>query len=583
MKVETRWHKLLSKTVGIFSQFPRSRYLVEGGIFLLLALATVILHWKMIRDGISGQGDLKWHLPWLQHFSKQLAEGIWYPRWLAGTNYGYGSPSFVFQPPLVFYLGSWLKFSGLDTQDAVIVLFSLALFLSGLTFYIYGRKKWGTLASLIGALAYMTAPYIAFDIHWRGGIASVFVQAWIPLIWYLTEQSLSYSKWRPALAIAWTGLALTHVPSLLLCAVIWLPYTFFGLLNKPWKAVVTTILSAGIGLGMASVFLLPAILEQSFLDLEYIKQQIGGMSSNLIGVGMPLFPFNRITYIFAHQSLVIIILTIVALACCRHRDSARREIYSWFGFALMVAFLMSSLSEPIWQASSTLQKVQFAWRLLTFFSFAGAALCALTVREILKLRLSLKLLFSLIIMGILLTNFRYSYQQSRQFIGLRNPGRGNIEHLRYIKTILDDPYTDKLRDYAGYRPALTNGRPSPPTPVMGQPRISLINGQAEIQIDQWSSYERIFKITAAEASTIRVRTYYYPAWHLYLDQKPHPIVMADDGTIKFQLEPGVYQVHLRYQRTPAFILGGILSILSIILLIIFGFFSADKRTSRKLS
>ena len=61
-------------------------------------------------------------------------------------------------------------------------------------------------------------------------------------------------------------------------------------------------------------------------------------------------------------------------------------------------------------------------------------------------------------------------------------------------------------------------------------------------------------------------------WHLYLNQKPHPIAMSDDGTIKFQLEPGVYQVDLRYQWTPAFIAGGILSILSIIVLILFGFF-----------
>lgn len=569
MKAETRWHRVLSKTVGSFSQFLRSRYLVEGSIVLLLALATVILNWKMIRDGISGQGDLKWHLPWLQHFFKQLAEGIWYPRWLAGTNYGYGSPTFVFQPPLVFYLGSWLKFSGLDTQDAVIVLFSLALFLAGLTFYIYGRKKWGTLASLMGALAYMTAPYIAFDIHWRGGIASVFVQAWIPLIWYLTEQSLSSSKWRLSLVLAWAGLALTHVPGLLLCAVIWVPCTLLALLNKPWKTVVATILSAGIGLGIASIFLLPAIWEQSFFDIEFHTKYVGGISSNLIGIGMPLFPFSRITYIFTHQVLAIVILTVTALVCSRLNNSPRREIWYWFGFALILAFLMSSLSEPIWLASSTLQKIQFAWRLLTFFSFVGAALCAITVREVLKLRFSFKLLLTPVIIGILLINFNYSYKSSHEFIALRNPGRANIDHLVYIKRILDDPYTDKLRDYAGYRPALKNGRPSPPTPVIGQPRISLIDGQAQIQIEQWISYERSFKITASEPSTIRVRTYYYPAWHLYLNQKPHPIAMADDGTMKFQLEPGIYQVNLRYQWTPAFIAGGILSILSIIVLIIF--------------
>jgi hypothetical protein len=34
-------------------------------------------------------------LTWLRHFYAQRGEGIWYPRWIAGTNSGYRSPTFV--------------------------------------------------------------------------------------------------------------------------------------------------------------------------------------------------------------------------------------------------------------------------------------------------------------------------------------------------------------------------------------------------------------------------------------------------------------------------------------------------------
>ncbi|MDJ0636402.1 MAG: hypothetical protein QNJ34_24710 [Xenococcaceae cyanobacterium MO_188.B29] len=78
-------------------------------IVILLVLATIIINSRMIRDGLNGMTDMRWHITWLQHFSKQLAEGILYPRWLAGTNYGYGSPTFVFYPPLVYYLGSLIN------------------------------------------------------------------------------------------------------------------------------------------------------------------------------------------------------------------------------------------------------------------------------------------------------------------------------------------------------------------------------------------------------------------------------------------------------------------------------------------
>ncbi len=572
MKPKTQWNKVLLKGLKISHQVLQSPYLLEGGIFFLLIIATIIINLRMIRDGLNASVDLEWHTTWIQHFSKQLSEGIWYPRWLAGTNYGYGSPTFVFQPPLVFYLGSLLKLSGFDVQDTVIILFSLALFLSGLNFYIYGRKKWGRVAAVIGALAYMTAPYLGFDIYWRGGMASMFVQAWIPLIWWLTEQSLFYSQHQRGLAIAWATLALTHGPGFLLCWVIWLPHTLFFLVSRSWKAVVSTIVFAGIGLGMASCFLLPAIVEKSVLDLEYIKQQVGGISASLIRWGIPVLP-KEITYIFFHQSLVIIILTLVIFFCFRYsvaNNSPRKEAWYWLVLALILCFLMTSLSEPIWQASPTLQNVQFAWRLLQIFSFVGAALCAFMFREILKIPLLLRVFFSLVIVGILLVNFRYSYKLSRQFIALRNPGNANIEHLQHILTIFNDPYTDKLRDYKGYRPALNNGRPSPPIPVIGQPKISLLSGQADVEILSWDSYRRRFQVTAQAVSNIRIRTYYYPAWHLYVNQKSHPLMMFDDGTINFKLEPGVYDVELRYQWTPALIGGVILSIFSIIILFLVG-------------
>ncbi|MGD1704550.1 6-pyruvoyl-tetrahydropterin synthase-related protein [Dapis sp. BLCC M229] len=525
----------------------------------------------MIRHGLNlnFNVDIKWHLTWIQHFSQQLSEGILYPRWLAGTNYGYGSPTFVFYPPFVYYLGSFLKLSGLNIQDTVITLFSSALFLSGLTFYIYGRNKWGRIAALVGGFVYMTSPYIALDIYWRGGLASIFVQVWIPLLWWLTEQSFSGKKWRLGLAICWTIIALTHTPSLLLCAVVWLLYTLFFLLNKPWKAVVETILSAGVGWGIASFYLLPAILEKRFVNIEVMRGVVGGVKLNLFNLTQ-LFNLIQIgfhvAYIFLHQFLAIALLIMIAFVFCRRQSAVLQETCHWSIFALTLTFFMSSWSEFIWQASPTLQMVQFPWRLLQIFSFIGAALCATVFSGILKLRLPPRLLLSLVIAGILLMNFRYSYKWSNKYIALRNPGRANLEHLQDIKTIMNDPYTGKLRDVEEYRPLLKNGSSSPPVPLIGQPKISVVSGQAKISIQQWQSYNRIFSVTTEKPSQIKIRTYYYPAWRIYLNQKPYPLSMANDGTIELNLNPGEYTVRLFYSWTYPFILGIIISIFSIIIL-----------------
>jgi uncharacterized membrane protein len=117
-------------------------YSTEVISIFLLALTTIILNQRMIRDGIIFESnDIKYHISWLQYFSQQLSEGIFYPRWLASQNYGYGSPDFVFYPPLVYYVGSLLKFIGLNAEQAIISLFSLAIFLAGFNFYICGRDR----------------------------------------------------------------------------------------------------------------------------------------------------------------------------------------------------------------------------------------------------------------------------------------------------------------------------------------------------------------------------------------------------------------------------------------------------------
>ncbi|MGF1479235.1 MAG: hypothetical protein ACFB4I_07055 [Cyanophyceae cyanobacterium] len=537
----------------------------------LLICATIVLNLVMMRDGLNGQADMPTHVTWLQHFSKQFAEGIWYPRWLAGTNYGYGSPTFVFYPPLVYYLGSLFKLSGLSTENTVVILFSLALFLSGFNFYLFGRARCGIIPSLLGALAYMTAPYLALDVYWRGGLASIFVQAWIPLIWWVTEQSLKKTQWRTALALSWTILALTHTTSLLLCAIVWLPYTLFFLLNYAWKNVVAAIVFAGIGLGIASLYLLPAIVEQSFVNTEIMKGVLGGFKAAMLGAGLSFFPTNinelvSIPYIVTHQTLAILIVAGIILIWCRSQAEVRQEAWRWGLMSVAVLFMMTSLSMPIWEASNTLQMVQFPWRFLQIFSFTGAALFAVAVKGILEIRFNFKLVLYCFVIAILLANFRYWYKLSRQFVTIGNPGRGNIEHLAYFKEILYAPYQNNLRDVEEYRPLLNDGRALPPTPVIGQPKISVTDGQAKIRLNQWESYQRRFDVTVQESSTIRIRTYYYPAWHLYVNNQPSPINMSEDGTIELNLEEGIYSVELLHQWTPAFKIGIVLSIFSLLLL-----------------
>ena len=89
----------------------------------ILALGVIVANFKMIQDGLNGMTDLRWHSLWILHFSQQLSKGIVYPSWLSGVNYGYGSPTFVFYPPLTYYLGSLIKLISLTVKQSIIFLF----------------------------------------------------------------------------------------------------------------------------------------------------------------------------------------------------------------------------------------------------------------------------------------------------------------------------------------------------------------------------------------------------------------------------------------------------------------------------
>ncbi|NEP15501.1 MAG: hypothetical protein F6J97_01215 [Leptolyngbya sp. SIO4C1] len=539
----------------------------------ILGIAAIALNLRMIRDGLNGQVDLIWHVTWLQHFSKQLLEGSWYPRWLAGTNYGYGSPTFVFYPPLVYYAGTALKALGLSVEQTVTVLFSLAIFLSGLTFYLYGKSRWSTIPALAGALAYMGMPYLAFTTYQVGSLSSMVAIAWLPLGWWLTEKTARQAAWGIGLALFWTMLTLTHMPTLLICFIGWLPCIFILYRSRSWTILFNLVKSAALGIGMASFYLLPALLEKKLVNIDAMKDIGGGFRNMMIGSSaLPILPLSLdygFSHVFIHQALIILILTAAAVLLYRVDARIAREGWLWFGFAAAIAFFISSLSWPLWQLSPTLQRVQSSTRLLPIFSFQAAALLGLVTSGTLKLRNKFfKLCLAAVIALLLLANFSFAYKISRKFPALHNPGRANLEYLDYFKTALYAPHPDKLIDVPEYRPLLPSGK-AVPKPVIGQPRLSVVKGQADTKLQAWQSYHRAFQAEVSAESLIRIRTYYYPGWQLWVNGQQQTIEVLDDGTIGVRLLPGSYAIRLGFQRTAALTIGLLLSFVCAVYLVYF--------------
>ncbi|WP_071525286.1 hypothetical protein [Spirulina subsalsa] len=544
--------------------FPRHKLLLSLLPFLFIVSVAIIMNWRWLSGEILLAQDIKYHIIWLQHFSQQFhQEGILYPRWLAGTNYGYGSPTFVFYPPLVSYVGTLFKFMPLTLSQIMAILYILPVAIVGSSFYFFAQEKWGKLSALFGSLYLMLCPYLSLNLYSRGSLPETWGIAWIPLGVWLTSRSLVYPKYRIILTLFSGIFALTHLPTLLLSVLFWIPFILLFSRWYSWKPVLMTLGAVFLGWGLVSFYLAPAVLEQPLVNISWMKGVSGGFSANLLfAQTSPGTIMHMIRPIWKNYVVTLCVLTAIAVFVQRkHKQEWGRLGYT-LGFCLVVMFLMTEGSRIIWVLFKPLQMVQFPWRALGLLSFGIAVLLTISVSGLVNKSWKSQLLL-LVIGFILMYNVRGVWRIVRDAPTLNNPRWFEGEQLEELQIAIDEPFAKELRDAPEYRPLLSSGEVAS-VPQIGQPRVSVLEGRAEVVVEKWGSYERILQVDAAESSVIRIRTYYYPAWQLEVNGVAHPMAMGEDGTIHFQLEAGTYAVKLSYQWTDAFKLGVVISLLTVI-------------------
>jgi len=592
-----------SRDEGIvfLQRLGRSRLLLtDGAIVLILLVATLLINLRLIRDGITGLGDMRWHLTWLQHFSHQIAEGIGYPRWLAGTNFGYGSPTFVFYPPLVYYLGAALRSLGLTFEQMVNTLFAGGVFLSGISFYGLARFRWGQLPGLFGALAYMLSPGLLGVLN-GGGLAPLYSFVWLPLLVLLSDKGICSVRARGLLALVWGLVALTHLPSLLIYAIAWFPYTLYGLRKQPWSTKLQLWLTAVIGWGLAAFFLIPAILEQRYINIDYMLASQDGFKASMMSMEETLHNGWRDHTI--QQWLACTAFALIAAAGYRHQPKKQRAVGAVFLIAVTVVFLISDWSWPLWKIAPVVKKIEYSSRINRLLYLAQAALCAMAAQALLKpqwtiprgimsqgisqgisqgAKRSAQVCLGVIVCAILLGNFKAHHVEVRKFPGLYSSGNGVILNRAWMETIVHDPFRDRLIDVPEYRPRLAmaqsfvkevqtgSGLPevkvsvsgSLPTPQPNQPKFEIVKGDATIEVLAWKSELRELSVSTKTDASIILRIYDYPAWKMLLNGRAHPTQTAYDGRIQFDLDAGEHEIVLRYGITSALWLGIGASVLS---------------------
>jgi hypothetical protein len=251
--------------------------------YLLILLAAVVLCLPTLFTGIPAGYDAPTHVSYQYHFDQQFWKGEYYPRWLAHSNKGYGSPTFFIQYPLPYFITSLLHGTSLFSSSSYREARELGLFCflviaaSGLAARFWFCKRFSPLASTLAAIVYMSLPYVLSCLYVRATVGELSTFVWMPLAFAMCDSialgAIGALGFFLALLIMSNPLiACLFVPAMALYILGIGPLTFKS------TGHLLALLFAGsvLGVGISAVYLLPFIAYRHLFDPSQMQANLPG-------------------------------------------------------------------------------------------------------------------------------------------------------------------------------------------------------------------------------------------------------------------------------------------------------------------
>lgn len=345
-----------------------------------IVMAAVIAVGPLLRPGPSCSGDVVFHFISWMDAEHSMSTGLLYPHWANSPNFGAGEPRFVFYPPISWMagavLGTFLRWSFVP-----LALFILLLAATGLANRALAREVLEDQPATLAGCAAIFLGYALFNVYKRSDFAELTGGFWIPLLllFALRRRNPSGSFWARTfdgsaapLALIVTGIWLSNGPlgimaSYLLTAVALVS----ALIEKSMVPVVRAAASTFAGMGLASLYLIPAISERDWVSIQNAMNSTNYAVENNWLYARHANPLLASHDILLHRvsnvAVVMLVITFLGAAIVWIRGVVPGERRWWLPMVLIppaVLFLLLPISQPVWNVLPELRLLQFPWRWL---------------------------------------------------------------------------------------------------------------------------------------------------------------------------------------------------------------------------
>jgi hypothetical protein len=349
------------------------------GLAVIMVAALVATAPQLLLGNSCGH-DFDFHLvSWLDA-QQSWREGIVYPHWSPSANFGAGEPRFIFYPPLTWMLGAALGFV-MGWKAVPIAITYLCLAGTGLATRALARQQLSEGPATLAGSAALFSGYALFTAYERSDFGELAGGFWIPLLllFILRDRMPKAPGWRRAfdgsaapLALVVAGAWLSNAPlGVMACYLLAAVALVVAVLRRSGAPIVRATAAAAIGMGLAAFYMVPAAIEQHWVDIRQAIDDPGYQVENswlFARHANPALELHDLELLKASGiATTMLAVAVSGMLVCWARHQLRGKTRWWIPLALIplaVLFLQFPVSDPVWNLLPELRFLQFPWRWL---------------------------------------------------------------------------------------------------------------------------------------------------------------------------------------------------------------------------
>ena len=529
----------------------------------MIAAAALAVEIPFFFLGTPSGHDAEFHLySWLEVLA-QWKHGIFYPRWAGLAHFGYGEPRFIFYPPASWTLGATLS-TILPWTAAASVYIWIVLVAAGAAMFLLARRWLERRDAIFAAVLYVVNPYHLVIVYWRSALAEMLAACLVPLLLLFVLKAVEEKKSMVVpLGVVLAGAWLTNAPAAVMIHYsLALLLVFFAWRERSPRLILVGAGAVALGACLASFYLLPAVYEQRWINIGEAVSAGSRPADNFLFIhttDADHDAFNRIISWVAVLEMAMILAGAIAARVWRRME---REL--WNGLALWgiaCGLLLFPVSLALWDILPKLQFMQFPWRWLLCLSVIFTIFVAVGLQRW-WMRAVVCVLSILVIVAA--------------WHRVQAPWWDNAADLREMQ--------DNMESGAGYE-GTDEYTPlgADPAAIDKDARNVTVDGpaRAAIHILRWDAASKEFTAQMSAADQVALRLFPYPAWKVEVDGRlVQTSARAGTGQMLVPVKAGMNRIQIQFVRTWDRRLGGWISLITALLIIIWFLSPAHARPAR---